>query len=270
MRARPFTPSPAPAHRPTAHCRRHRDLRRSCRRPFSPHGRRPRTDARGSPSSTFAQAPHASRRERTDPLEHSRRPALYALHAKNQERRAPKAREHYDKYPAEFDQPERRRVSHISSASTSRRRRAVAAALAKPKRSSSESTAARTSPNSPRRTPRMRQPRLAAAIAATRRAASSWARLRPFGNVAFSMTHGHVSDVVATPDGYHIIKLTARRPAPDGSLSKRRSSASSTTSSTEKSAASGKIRRRAAHRRRDRMVPRRRPARRREEAPNTG
>ncbi len=142
---------------------------------------------------------------------------LYALHANEKKvLTEAEARELYDKYPAEFDQPERRRVSHIlmrvaadASAADREAARARAQALVARIRAGedfAELAAAHSEDEATRDRGGDR--------GYSTRGVIMGPDSDPFGNVAFAMqTVGDASDVVATTDGYHIIKLTGHEPA---------------------------------------------------------
>jgi parvulin-like peptidyl-prolyl isomerase len=137
---------------------------------------------------------------------------LYAAHATDKmvltEKEAHKI---YSEYPAEFDRPETRRVSHLLVRANS-------------EDSTEKKQAARAKAES--LLMRIRAGEDFAALARqlsedeaskTRGGDRGWSTRGiifseaddPFGNVAFAMKHvGQVSDVVETRDGYHIIKLT--------------------------------------------------------------
>jgi parvulin-like peptidyl-prolyl isomerase len=126
------------------------------------------------------------------------------------------ARKLYDEYPAEFDQPELRRVSHILvrtklEDSQERKTRAHERAQALLARVRAAEDFARVAAEHS-------EDIATKAVGGDRGWSSRGIILTPhddpFGNVAFAMKKiGDVSDVVETRDGYHIIKLTGLKPA---------------------------------------------------------
>jgi peptidyl-prolyl cis-trans isomerase C len=126
------------------------------------------------------------------------------------------ARKLYEAYPAEFDQPEMRRVSHIlvrtnledSAEKKTRAREQAQALLARLQ--AGEDFARVAAEHS--------EDVATKAVGGDRGWSSRGIILTPhddpFGNVAFAMKKiGDVSDVVKSRDGYHIIKLTGLKPA---------------------------------------------------------
>jgi parvulin-like peptidyl-prolyl isomerase len=126
------------------------------------------------------------------------------------------ARKLYKAYPAEFDQPELRRVSHIlvrtnledSPEKKTRAREQAQALLARLQ--AGEDFARVAAEHS--------EDIATKAVGGDRGWSSRGIILTPqddpFGNVAFGMKKiGDVSDVVESRDGYHIIKLTGLKPA---------------------------------------------------------
>jgi peptidyl-prolyl cis-trans isomerase C len=142
---------------------------------------------------------------------------LYNLHATDKKVFTEgDARRLYDEYPAEFDQPERRRVSHIlirvaADASDADREAARARAQAIVERiNAGEDFAELAAAHSEDEATKAR----GGDRGYSTRGVVMGPDSDPFGNVAFAMTTiGATSDVVATPDGYHIIQLTALEPA---------------------------------------------------------
>jgi parvulin-like peptidyl-prolyl isomerase len=126
------------------------------------------------------------------------------------------ARKLYDAYPAEFDQPELRRVSHILvrtklEDSQERKTRAHERAQALLARVRAAEDFARVAAEHS-------EDIATKAVGGDRGWSSRGIILTPhddpFGNVAFAMKKiGDVSDVVETREGYHIIKLTGLKPA---------------------------------------------------------
>jgi peptidyl-prolyl cis-trans isomerase C len=126
------------------------------------------------------------------------------------------ARKLYDEYPAEFDQPELRRVSHIlirADLEDSPDKKALAEAKAR-------ALLARVQAGEDfARVAAEHSEDIATKTDGGDRGWSSRGIILtphddPFGNVAFAMKKiGGVSDVVETRDGYHIIKLTGLKPA---------------------------------------------------------
>jgi peptidyl-prolyl cis-trans isomerase C len=142
---------------------------------------------------------------------------LYLAHAENQQvMTEAEARKLYDEYPGEFDVEERRRVSHILirvPADANKAAKAEALQLAEKlfaRVNAGEDFAA-----------------LAAAHSDDAQTASQGGdrgfstrgiivdeNTDPFGNAAFALAKvGDVSGIVESPDGLHIIKLTALEPA---------------------------------------------------------
>jgi parvulin-like peptidyl-prolyl isomerase len=142
---------------------------------------------------------------------------LYLTHAENQQvMTEAEARKLYDEYPGEFDVEERRRVSHILirvPADADQAAKAKALQLAEKllaRMNSGEDFAA-----------------LAAAHSEDAQTASQGGdrgfsprgiivneNTDPFGNAAFALAKvGDVSEIVESPDGLHIIKLTGLEPA---------------------------------------------------------